>query len=157
MEVVNAAFIKSFYEKMGAYYDEVELQKLLNLVEDLDSKPEITFGEALDTVSSMKLCDRHTAIALAIIYQKPMAYMVLQNVTDMLIPNEVDKLRNSIINKTEDEFFKGYSKYDFYCLERCIVDDEEDELDNPVWNIEKEILCNYVEYKEGKRAKVLAK
>ena len=150
-------FVKDFYSKMEPYYDEVAMQKLLNIVEEIDAKEEMTVGEALDIVSAMKLSDRHTAISLAIIYQKPLAYTVLQNMTDMLIPNEVEKLKNSIINKTDDEFFKDYTKYDFYCLKRSLVDDEEDELDNPIWGIEREILCNFVLYKEGKRAKVLAK
>ncbi len=157
MKIDHQTFVKNFFSKMEKYYDEVEMQKLLNIVEEIESKQTMSVEEAIDIVSKMKLRDRHTAIALAIIYQKPMAYIILQNTTDMLIPTEVEKLKNSITNKTEDEFFKGYTNYDYYCLKRSIADDALDELDNPIWDIEKEILFHFVQYKEGKRGKVLSK
>ena len=157
MEIDFATFVKEFHAKMDDYYDEVAMQKLLNKVEELNLKEEITIDEALTIVSAMKLSDRFTAIVLAFIYDKPLAYLILQDATNMLLSTEVEKLRNSIINKTGDEFFKGYNEYDFYCLKKSIEYDEEDEVDNPIWNIERETLINYVLYKEGKRAKVLSK
>ena len=114
---------KDFYVSIEAFYSEEEIQKMFNLVDNIEATKMET-KSVYDLLKGYKPRDVNVILAMAYFEDMSSAQIKIFLAEQAIIKDNLIGFRNSIRNNTMKEFVSNYKFEDFLYLEQLIIEDE---------------------------------
>ena len=134
---------KDFYVSIEGFYSEEEIQKMFNLVENIE-ETNMSAKEVYNLLKNDKPRDVNVILAMAYFEELDNAQMKIFLAEKAIIRDNLIAYRNSIRNNTMREFVSNYKPEDFFYLEELIMEDEY-YLDDS----QKDLYVNELKYLNG--------
>ncbi len=114
---------KDFYISIEAFYSEEEIQKMFNLVENIE-ETNMAQKDVYNLLKNYKPKDVNVILGIAFFENKQASQYKIFLAERRIIKDNLIGYRNSIRNNTMNEFVKDYKSEDFFYLQRLILEDE---------------------------------
>ena len=113
---------KDFYISIKAFYTEEEIQKMFNIVENIENN-NLNAKKVYDMLKNYKPRDVNVILAISYFEDKKSSQVKILLAEKKIIRDSLINYRDSIRNNTMNEFVKNYTTEDFYYLEQLIMED----------------------------------
>ena len=134
---------EDFYIAIETLYSEEEIQKMYNLVENIEYTY-ITPEEVYNLLKNYKPKEANVILGIAFFEEMNNAEIKIFFAERKIIRDSLIGFRDSIRNNTMNEFVSDYKEEDFYYLEELIMEDEL-YLDDS----QKDLYINELKYLNG--------
>lgn len=113
---------EAFYKSIEAFYTEEEIQKMFNIVENIE-ETNMSAKKVYDILKLYKPRDVNVILAMAFFDKKEISQAKIFLAEKAIIKDTLIGFRNSFRNNTMNQFVENYTTEDFFYLEELIDED----------------------------------